>query len=115
MLPSCSTTAKPFVIGYSDAVGSYSFTSSSTPGEACQAIAAYAGQSIVSVTTNSCSLTNRTIAFPIMQTCEVDPGVISPERLQDLMALFYIAVPVLVAVFGAKKLLNLFDTDHEKA
>lgn len=115
MLPTCSATAKPFVVGFIDGVGSYSFTEASTPGGACQALAAYAVQKIVGVTLNACSLTNQVYAFPILQTCEVDPGVISPERMADLLSIFYIAVPFLIAVFGAKKLLNLFDHDHEKA
>lgn len=116
MLPSCTTTAKPYIIGLYDRVGTYAATAASTPGEACQLFAAQVGQTITAVTTNACNITGAAgYSYPILQLCEIDPGVISPERLQDLMAIFYIAIPFLIAVFGGKKLLNLFDRDHEKA
>ena len=47
-------------------------------------------------------------------TVKVEPAQASPERINDLMQLFYLSIAFLVVVYGAKKLLNLFDRDHEK-
>ncbi len=47
-------------------------------------------------------------------TVKVEPAQASPERINDLMQLFYLSIAFLVVIYGGKKLLNLFDRDHEK-
>lgn len=37
-----------------------------------------------------------------------------PQRIEDMTALFYLFLAVLVAVWGCKQLLNLFTGDTEK-
>lgn len=61
-------------------------------------------------TTGTVSMGSGTLTL----TVKVEPAQASPERINDLMQLFYLSIAFLVVVYGAKKLLNLFDRDHEK-
>ena len=54
-------------------------------------------------TTNGCSL-----------VVQVEPAPLDPERVQDLLSLFYLVLAILAAVWGLRKLINLFSSDVEK-
>lgn len=45
---------------------------------------------------------------------QVEPAPPSAERVQDLLDLFYLFLAVLVAVWGLRKLIDLFSGDTEK-
>lgn len=39
---------------------------------------------------------------------------LNPERIQDIMEMFWLFVLALIGVWGSKQLLNLFSTDSDK-
>lgn len=43
---------------------------------------------------------------------QVEPAPPSAERVEDLLALFYLGLPVLVVVWGLKRLIALFSGDE---
>ncbi len=47
-------------------------------------------------------------------TVKVEPAPADPERVQDLLDLFYLFLAILVTVYGLKKLLSLFDNPHDE-
>jgi hypothetical protein len=47
-------------------------------------------------------------------TVKVEPAQASPERINDLMQLFYLSIVFLIVIYGGRKLLNLFDHNHDK-
>lgn len=54
-----------------------------------------------------------TATDPCSITVQVEPAPTSTERVQDLLDLFYLFLSVFVVIWGAKKLLQLFDTNHD--
>lgn len=48
------------------------------------------------------------------QSVTIAPEPISPQRVQDMQALFLAFLAVLVSVWGLKQLLRLFTSDTEK-
>lgn len=55
-----------------------------------------------------------TASQPCTLTVLVEPAPMSSERVQDLLDLFYLFLFVFVTIWGAKRLLQLFDSNHER-
>lgn len=54
-----------------------------------------------------------TASAPCSLIVQVEPAPPSAERVQDLLDLFYLFLGVIIVIWGAKKLLQLFDTNHD--
>lgn len=42
-------------------------------------------------------------------TVQLEPAPVSPDRIQDMMDLFYLMIPVLIALWGGRLLYNFFN------
>lgn len=61
-------------------------------------------------TTGTVSMGSGTLTL----TVKVEPAQPSHERINDLMQLFYLSIAFLIVIYGGKKLLSLFDSNHDK-
>lgn len=70
MLPACTTTLKPFVVGSQNSASVYADSAADSPGSACQLFAATTGNILRSVNAESCSIAAVTNAYPIAKQCD---------------------------------------------
>lgn len=65
-------------------------------------------------TTGTATGTTSTSSGTLTLTVKLEPAPPSAERINDLMQLFYLSIAFLIVIYGGKKLLSLFDSNHDK-
>lgn len=101
MLPVCTDTLKPYVVGSQNSVGIYADSAAYSSGAACQLFAASTGNTLRSVNAESCSIAAVTNAYPVVLQCQMSPDMASYDYTAGAGLWAFSLTGILVVYFAA--------------
>jgi hypothetical protein len=109
MLPVCTSTQKPYVIGYNAQPGFYANSSGNTPAEACQSFVTALGYQLTAVSTMQCNWSASSQSYPVLKICDDSPQL-TADKIADMSLLWGLFLVVAIVIYGLRRLLNIFES-----